>query len=145
MLEEVALLASGSIVSFNPRGCNCHDCNGLKCGLQIAPTAYLVERDGRILGVCTRCLLESDRIIEILADEHAPYGIYERYDSVGAIELVAKLTARAYATQENSAPPNMKGLGGRPLRRPKRHWLTVNPDTMSAGCVSIFDPEKREP
>ena len=93
-------MASRPLVSFYGRGCDCHDCNGLKCGLRIAPTAYLVERDSRVLRVCTRCLLESDRVIEILADENDRYELYEQYDSMGAIQLVAKLTARAYATHE---------------------------------------------
>ena len=105
------LLASRPIVSFYGRGCDCHDCNGLKCGLRIAPTAYLVERDGRVLRVCTRCLLESDRVIEILADENARYEVYEQYDSLGAIQLVAKLTARAYATHEAVGSFDVNGLG----------------------------------
>ena len=104
-------MASTPIVSFYGRGCDSHDCNGLKCGLRIAPTAYLVERDGRVLRVCTRCLLESDRVIEILADENARYEVYERYDPVGAIQLVAKLTARAYATHEAVGSFDANALG----------------------------------
>jgi hypothetical protein len=67
----------------------------MTCGLAWAPTAYLIQRNGNALYVCTRCLRGSDRIVEILADENAPYNFYSQYDPAGAIGLVAKLVVRA--------------------------------------------------
>jgi len=84
------------------RGCECHACNGLKCGLETAPTAYLVDRDGLVLRICTRCLLESDQVVEILADENAPYQLYSQYDQDGAARLIAKMMMRARSTGDFS-------------------------------------------
>ncbi len=85
-----------SPVSFLYRlGCECGPCNGMTCSLTWAPTAYLVQRNGNAICLCTRCLRDSDRIVEILADENAPYDFFSQYDPAGAIELVAKLVVRA--------------------------------------------------
>jgi hypothetical protein len=101
---EGRFMASSSLEFFNRRGCECHACNGLKCGLAEAPTAYLIEREGHILRVCTKCLLESDQVIEILADENAPYNVYSQYDPIGTAQLVAKLMVRARSTGDFQEP-----------------------------------------
>lgn len=72
-------------------GCEC------KCGVheridaETAPVAYLVEREGRTLKVCTRCDLSSDTRVARLFDRSTHSDSFMEYDPLGAMAMLGQL------------------------------------------------------
>lgn len=70
-------------------GCDCH-CNN-HGSENNAPVAFLVERNGKELKVCTHCDLSSDRKIARLFDEQTIMAPFLEYDALGAFVMLAFL------------------------------------------------------
>lgn len=67
------------------RGCHC------KCGnheAAMAPVAYLIERDGVEMRVCTRCDLSSDKKLARLVSKAMPAQPFHDFDILGAFCLI---------------------------------------------------------
>ena len=86
------------------RGCECTDCGAMsRCTHDDAPVAFLVERDGERLRVCTRCDLSDDTKLETLVDADTPAGPYMDYDPLGAITLSGEFN-ESKSDREDSGP-----------------------------------------
>jgi hypothetical protein len=48
-----------------------------------APCTEVVERDGKELKVCSRCVLTGDKHVRYLIDEETPLGPFMKYDALG--------------------------------------------------------------
>ena len=59
--------------------CNCTVCGGK--GL----AAFEVERDGRVMRVCTRCDLSDDKNKRLLVTRTDPFDQLEQYDIIGGV------------------------------------------------------------
>lgn len=69
------------------RGCECNfNCMNCPPGND-HPVAFLVERDGKELKVCTRCDLSRDIYITKLFDEKTPINPFITYDPLGAMVM----------------------------------------------------------
>lgn len=69
------------------RGCECKDC-GVHAESNDAPLAYLIERDGKQLKVCTRCRRSGDLVLGLLIDMSAPIDPHFDYDALGTLGVV---------------------------------------------------------
>ncbi len=73
-------------------GCECEDCGIMSgCTHSCAPVAYLIERKGKKLKVCTRCQLRTDKVIKHLFDKNTNIKKFMDYDSLGAICMVGEI------------------------------------------------------
>ncbi len=77
-----------SVTNGIERGCECPDCDSSTvCTGSSAPVAFLVERDGEEIKVCTRCVLPFDKRLETLVDEETPRQPFIDYDAIYAKDL----------------------------------------------------------
>jgi hypothetical protein len=69
--------------------CECRD--GCQCQEKPGPAAYLIQRDGRKLRVCTRCTLPGDETLEVLVNKNTPSREYIEHDALGILCLVFRM------------------------------------------------------
>ena len=71
------------------------DCTGGMCGCYPGnnhPVAYrVVERDGRIRNVCTRCILRRQKLIAHLFDANTDIQVFIDYDALGAFVMISEI------------------------------------------------------
>ena len=80
-----------------PRGCEAnnhtHPVNRVD-----SPIAYRVAREGETVAICTACLREGDKIVELVASFEMNGYDYEKHDMLGFILLTIALSAAANAS-----------------------------------------------
>ncbi len=69
--------------------CECRD--GCQCKAVAGPAAWTINRDGRILKVCSRCTLSGDTDRKLLVTDETPLAPFEEYDFLGAFLICSYL------------------------------------------------------
>jgi hypothetical protein len=69
--------------------CECRD--GCRCEAFAGPAAWTVNRDGRILKVCSRCTLSGDTDRKLLVTNETPSAPFEEYDDLGFFLICSDL------------------------------------------------------
>lgn len=67
-------------------GCEC-PCNNHINGADKTPVAFIIERNGKEMKVCTRCDLTSDKKIARLFDRDTLMQPFMEFDALGAVCL----------------------------------------------------------
>ena len=68
-------------------GCECKDCLPGYCEGKTAPVAFTVVRDGKLLFVCSRCDLPTDKDKVLMVTEETPIREFEEYDPLFVLIL----------------------------------------------------------
>lgn len=55
---------------------------------ELIPCAYIIERDGKEMKVCTRCLLTTDKRVAFLVDDTTVMTPFVDYDALGVFCLM---------------------------------------------------------
>lgn len=71
-------------------GCDCICSNHIN-GADKTPVAFLIERDGKEMKVCTRCDLSSDKHIANLFDETTEMQPFAEHDALGLFCMPGRL------------------------------------------------------
>ena len=79
----------------------CECTRGCKCSCQPGPAAYLVERCGQQLKVCTCCHIAGDQVVKILVDPRNDPFPFIQYDPLGALALKEYLQAQERRKEMN--------------------------------------------
>jgi len=75
-------------------GCDCQCSNHI--GYDKVPAAFLIERDGKEMKVCTRCDLSRDKYLARLFDAETEMGPFSEFDILGAFCIAGMVDDEAW-------------------------------------------------
>ena len=80
-------------------GCECNNCRVHKSHNRI-PCAFLVEREGKQIKVCTKCDLSTDKYIARLFDGDSNMKDFFDYDNLGTIVILNLLDEKYWKSYQ---------------------------------------------
>lgn len=84
--------------------CECTGGGTCHCAHAPGPAAFVVERDGKTMKVCTRCDFASDVNKELLWKESDNVEVLSDYDALGLFCIVGMMAKAAEAKESSDGP-----------------------------------------